>query len=137
MPTDQAARVFTAADSEPECRAGTIAVIWYGDYRHQQAFVRSGASTGNWYPLGNEFGKIRTVDDERPYVERTFGSERWQQPGGTVPTHPTWYDLTRLGPVTILVPADNAAYRLGWADGRRRLSEQFDELRDQEDGPDV
>lgn len=126
--------VLTAADPEPDLNPGTIVVVHYGDYRRQQAFVVSGANIGNLYPLGGEFDKIKQVDDPRDYMTKTFGHERWQQPAGTVPLHPTWRDVVALGPVTILFAAPQDIYRQGWDDGRKDLVGQIEALA--EEGPD-
>jgi hypothetical protein len=113
-------QVFRNGDPEPEVSGGTIAVVHYGDYRTQEVWVASGASIGNWYPLGGEFWCV---------------ADRRRMPPGVTKQHPTWDDVTARGPVTLVVAAPREAYRQGWADGRRRLLEQVEELRDAEDQP--
>ena len=54
MATVDGRQVFTAADPEPDVRPGTIAVVYFGDYRAQEAWVASGSNIGAWYPLGSE-----------------------------------------------------------------------------------
>lgn len=106
-------KVYRAGDPEPEVSGGAIVVVNYGDYRSQEVWVASGANVGNWYPLGSEF--------------------RVGTPHGVTKTHPTWDDVTARGPVTLLVATPAEAYQQGWADGRRRLLEQVEELHDAED----
>jgi len=129
-------KVFGPSDPEPDVRSGAIVAVHYGDYRLQEIWVQSGANIGNWYPLGGEFGRPKVVEDDRPYHVRMMGNERWVQPPGTIPLHPRWEDITARGPVTLLVPGDQAMYVAGWADGRNRLLEQIDGLREDEDGID-
>ena len=103
------AKTFTADDPEPDVRPGTIAVVNYGDYRAQEAWVASGSNLGAWYPLGSEY--------------------RYTLPGVTK-QHPTWRDVVARGPVTLLVPASRDAYELGWVTGRRDLVEQMERVVD-------
>jgi hypothetical protein len=107
---ETAVQVFTKGDPEPLVHGGTLAVVNYGDYRSQEVWVASGVNIGNWFPLGGEFGYSATPD------------------------FPTWDDVTARGPVTLVVAASRETYRQGWADGRQRLLEQIEELRDTEDG---
>lgn len=124
--------VFTATDTEPDLGPGSLVAVWHGDYRRQQVFVASGTNIGNWYPLGGESGRIKTVDDPRSYAEQVCSREPWRQPPGTVPTHPVWRDLTALGPVTVLFADGRDSYRQGWADGRRHLLGQIETLSEDE-----
>ena len=132
------AKVFTAADPEPDYHGGTVVAIHWGDYRRQEIWVASGANIGNWYPLGGEFGRPKMWVDPRSELERLahYPHRDTSGPGpGEVPLHPVWSDLVARGPVTLLVPAQADTYAAGWADGRRRLLEQIEELRDEEDVP--
>jgi hypothetical protein len=123
-------------DDEPQQSGAVVAVNW-GDYRNQQIFVSSGANIGNWYCLGGEFGRIETVEDNRSYYEKTFGTSRWEQPAGTLPLHPTWSDLLKLGPVTLLVPAGDGAYRAGWKAGRRAFWSEMEDHVDDEPAEEI
>ncbi len=125
-----ATKTLGPADEPQE--SGVIVVVHHGDYRRQEVWVRSGANIGNWYPLGGEFGQPKVVEDDRPYMEKTFGASRWVQPEGTIPLHPTWYDVLARGPVTLLVPADAAAYVAGWRAGRRDLWQGMEELAEED-----
>lgn len=109
------AKVFHHGDPEPEVRPGAIAVVHYGDYRQQEVWVQSGANIGNWYPLGGEFWTVW---------------DRQRMPPGVTKTHPTWDDVTARGPVTLVTPTSEDGYRQGWIDGRKRLAEQIEELRE-------
>ncbi|EFC80900.1 hypothetical protein [Parafrankia sp. EUN1f] len=117
MPDAITMQVFTAGDPEPAAGSGALAVVHYGDYRRQEVWVRSGANIGAWYPLGGEFWIMW---------------DRKRMPPGATKQHPTWDDVTARGPVTLVVAAPRDAYRQGWADGRRRLLDQVEELRDAE-----
>jgi hypothetical protein len=108
---------FVAGDPEPEVPPGTLAVVNQGDYRYQEVWVASGSNIGNWYPLGGE----HWVMWRRGHI-----------PAGVTKQYPTWDDVTARGPVTLMVPSSAAAYRQGWADGRARLLEQIEDLRDAE-----
>jgi hypothetical protein len=130
-----APKVFTVGDPEPDCSPGTVAAVRYADYRRQEIWVSSGANIGNWYPLGGEFGIPKVAEDPRTPMEKLISRDRWRQPPGTVPLHPHWEDIVARGPVTLLVPGQADAYATGWADGRARLFQQMDELRDEEDTP--
>ena len=110
-------RVLGPAD-EPQGPGAIVAVNW-GDYRSQQIFVNSGASIGNWYCLGGEFGRVEVVADPRTALDRL--RSRWTQPPGTIPPHPTWSDVLTLGPVTLLASGGADTYRAGWLAGRRDL----------------
>jgi hypothetical protein len=131
-----APKVYTAGDPEPQYGPGAVFAVFWGDYRRQEIWVASGANIGNLYPLGGEFGVPKVVEDPRDDFERGLHSrDRWVQPPGTVPLHPTWSDLVARGPVVMLVPGQADAYAAGWATGRQRLLEQIEELRDEEDEP--
>jgi hypothetical protein len=123
-------------DDEPQGSGAVVAVHW-GDYRRQEIWVASGANIGNWYCLGGEFrvGGPPAVDDPRPYHEKTFSREYWVQPPGTVPVQPTWEDVVKRGPVVLLTPGQDGVYAAGWEAGRRRMLEQIETLRDDEDVP--
>lgn len=97
-------------EDEPQ-QSGAVVAVNYGDYRRQELWQSSGANIGNWYCLGNEFGVPR-------------------HDGHTLPVHPTWSDVLARGPVTLLSPGDEATYATGWANGRRRMVEQIEELSD-------
>lgn len=112
-------KLFSQVDPEPEVRPGTLAVVNPGDYRIQEVWVASGANIGNWYPLGGEFWAV--------------GDHKRMPAGITTSGHPVWADLTARGPVTLMVAAPGDAYRQGWNDGRRRLLEQIEGLKDDED----
>lgn len=117
VPGTEPAKVFRSGDSEPEVMGGAIAVVNYGDYRHQEVWVASGANIGNWYPLGSEFWAVWS---------------RQAMPPGVTKAHPTWDDVTARGPVTLVVAAAQESYRRGWASGRKRLLEQIEFLEDDE-----
>jgi hypothetical protein len=123
-------------DDEPQDSGAVVAVHW-GDYRRQEVWVSSGANIGNWYCLGGEFrvGGPPSVDDPRPYAEKMISREYWTQPPGTVPVQPVWDDVLKRGPVVLLTPGDEAVHTAGWVAGRRRLLEQIETLRDDEDVP--
>lgn len=125
-----APKVFTAADPWPDFGPGTVVAVNYGDYRTQEVWVASGPNVGNWYPLGGEFGRgPKVAEDPRTPLQKV-----WHPPPGTIPLHPHWADVVARGPVTLLVAAQDAAYTAGWRNGRRRLYEQVESLRDEEDG---
>jgi hypothetical protein len=111
-------KIFAKGDPEPEVSGGTIAVVNYGDYRSQEVWVASGANIGNWYPLGGEFWAVW---------------DRKRMPPGVTKEQPTWDDVTARGPVTLVAAMSHEAYQQGWTDGRRRLLEQVEDLRDEED----
>lgn len=117
---EETAKVFGPDDPEPEVRGGTLAVVHLGDYRRQEVWVASGANIGNWYPLGGEFWVVW---------------DRQRMPTGVTNPDPTWHDVVARGPVTLVVGAQDQAYTQGWRDGRQRLLEQVDDLRDDEDTP--
>ncbi len=98
-------RLLGPADEPQE--SGALVVVHLGDYRRQEVWVSSGANIGNWYPLGGEFWV--TWDRKR-------------MPAGVTKTHPTWDDVLARGPVTLLVPAGDAAYVAGWRAGRSALA---------------
>lgn len=112
----------TGAGGEDEPHdSGAIAVTWLGDYRYQCVWVRSGANIGNWYPLGNEFGRPQTWADPRNELERmTSPAPEGRAPRNMVPLHPEWADLLDRGPVTVLAATNQKAYERGWAAGVRK-----------------
>jgi hypothetical protein len=106
-------------EDEPQA-SGAVAATDYGDYRKQVIWVRSGADPGNWYPLGNEFGRPKVWDDNVPsHIWAASGKTLPQRPPGTVTLHPTWDDVLAWGPVTVLVPGGGGDYALGWRSGVR------------------
>jgi hypothetical protein len=96
-------------DDEPQ-EAGALVAVHAGDYRKQEVWVRSGANIGQWYPLGGESWVV-------------WNRER--MPPGVTKAHPHWEDVLARGPVTLLVAADEGAYRLGWRNGRHAMYEQI------------
>lgn len=116
----QAVKTFTPNDPEPDCPPGTLAVVNQGDYRTQEVWVASGSNIGAWYPLGGEHWVVW---------------DRKRMPAGVTKDHPRWEDITDRGPVTLMVATSAAAYGQGWADGRARLLEQIENLKDAEDRP--
>ena len=96
-------------EDEPQ-QSGAVVAVNYGDYRHIECWIRSGANIGCWYPLGGEFGLPRGV-----------------------PPHPHWEDVLARGPVTLLAASRDESYASGWANGRRRLLEQIEALSEEED----
>ena len=118
-------------EDEPQ-QSGAVVAVNYGDYREQEIWVRSGSNIGNWYCLGGEFGRPRPWDDPRTDMQRLVtwrGPEPKPGPGEIV-RHPHWDDILARGPVTLLFPGDEGAYKTGWANGRRRLREQIEEMDD-------
>jgi len=107
---------------EPQDSGAVVAVHW-GDYRRQECWVRSGPNVGNWYPLGSEFGQPRVWDDPRNSLEKLADPKPPPRPAGTIPQHPDWSDVLARGPVTLLVPADDSAYRAGWSAGRHSMAQ--------------
>lgn len=99
--------------NEPQY-SGAVVAVNYGEYHDQEIWVRSGANIGAWYLLGGEWG--RRIDDGIPRP----------------PQHPHWEDVLRRGPVTLLVPGDQASYREGWKAGRRLLAQQVEYVSDDE-----
>lgn len=119
-------------DDEPR-HSGAVVAVHYGDYRQQEIFVRSGASIGNWYCLGGEFGRPRPWDDPRTELGRRIDRGPAPKPGpNEIPRHPRWEDVLARGPVTLLVAGEKEAYASGWANGRRRLVEQIETLSEEE-----
>ena len=123
-------------DDEPQ-GSGAIVAVHYGDYRRQEIWVSSGANIGNWYCLGGEFrvGGPPTAEDRRSYAERMTSREHWVQPPGTIPLQPVWTDVLGRGPVVLLAAGQDDVYAAGWEAGRRRMLEQIEDLRDDEDVP--
>lgn len=125
----------TSADygDEPQT-SGAIVAVHYGDYRQQEIWVRSGTNIGNWYCLGGEFGRPKPWDDPRSFTERIG---RWgpgpEPPPGHVRRHPTWEDILKRGPVTVLTATDQESYRNGWRNGRRRMTEQIEQVADDDE----
>jgi hypothetical protein len=108
-------------EDEPQ-DSGAVVVVHYGDYRRQEVWVSSGANVGNWYCLGGEFGRPKVWIDQRTPMEKMMrtgydGPEPGPGPG-EIPLHPDWSDVLARGPVTMLVPGDDEAYRQGWRNGR-------------------
>lgn len=114
-------------NDEPQESGAVVAVHW-GDYRRQELYVRSGANIGAWYPLGGEFGQPKVAEDPRTPMEKMTSREYWQQPPGTIPLHPDWYDVLKRGPVTLLVPGDRDSYLRGWRAGRRDLWQAMEDV---------
>lgn len=108
------------ADDEPQ-ESGAVVALWWGDYRRQEIWVRSGANIGNWYCLGGEFGTPKVWDPPHDALRLISRSPMPERPAGTVPLHPDWWFLVQRGPVTLLSPGDEATYRAGWSAGRRDL----------------
>lgn len=115
---------------EPQ-NSGAVVAVHFGDYREQEIWVRSGSNIGNWYCLGGEFGRPRVWIDERNSLELL--TRRGPEPGpgpGEIRQHPHWEDVLARGPVTLLSAGSQEAYEVGWANGRRRMVEQMEELSD-------
>ena len=112
MPTTlTAAKVLTKDDPEPDARPGTLAVVNYGEYREQEVWVASGSNIGAWYPLGGEHWVVW---------------DRKRMPAGVTKDNPVWHDVVARGPVVLVVPAAEDAYRQGWDDGRRDLYDRIE-----------
>lgn len=121
-----------AAD-EPQV-SGALVLAWPGDYRYQQVWVGSGANIGNWYCLGNEFGRPHAWDaPKRDVWERGPVPKR---SAGTVPSQPAWEDVLRSGPVVLLTFGWQSAYRQGWRNGRRDLASAIESLAEDDSGSD-
>jgi hypothetical protein len=103
-------------NDEPQ-ESGAVVAVFLGDYRRQEIWVASGASIGNWYPLGGEFWVVWN---------------RHRMPPGVTKEHPVWADVLARGPVTLLVSAEQDAYLSGWRAGRRVLHEQMEEISHQD-----
>jgi|SRR5882724_9185550 len=108
---------------EPQ-QSGAVVAVHFGEYRDQELWVSSGANIGNWYPLGGEFWVVW---------------DRKRMPSGVTMQHPTWSDVLARGPVTLLVPAGEEAYRQGWRAGRRDLWQAMEEVAEEDPSevPDV
>lgn len=113
-------------DDEPQGSGAVVAVHW-GNYRLQEVWVASGANIGNWYCLGGEFGAPRVWDAPRPAIPGFPREATPPRPAGTVPQHPHFDDILARGPVILLVPGDDAAYRAGWKAGRKALWDDMEE----------
>jgi hypothetical protein len=117
-------------NDEPQ-HSGAIVAVHYGDYRSQECWIRSGSNIGNWFCLGGEFGRPRVWVDPRSYAEKLQANLRdpGPRPGpGEVPQYPCWSDVLARGPVTLLSAGEQDTYAAGWANGRRRMAEQVEEL---------
>lgn len=90
---------------EPQ-QSGAVVAVHFGDYRRQEIWVSSGSNVGNWYPLGGEFWVVW---------------DRRRMPAGVTKEHPVWSDVLARGPVVLLLPAGDEAYRHGWRAGRLNL----------------
>lgn len=121
-------------DDEPR-NAGAVVAVHYGDYRRQEIWLNSGIMGGTWYALGGEGHRPEVVRDPRTELKKLYGGSRFIQPPGTIPPYPEWEDVLARGPVVLLVPGQDEAHAAGWEAGRRRLLEQIEELRDDEDVP--
>lgn len=120
-------------EDEPQ-QSGAVVAVHCGDYHRQEIWVRSGANIGNWYPLGGEFGRPKPWVDPRNELEKLAARGPAPRPGpNEVPRHPHWEDVLARGPVTLLVASPQESYAAGWANGRRRLVEQIQELSDEEE----
>lgn len=119
-------RLLGEAD-EPQ-GSGAVVAVHFGDYRLQEIWVRSGANIGNWYCLGGEFGTPKVAYDRRTEFQKMTSRETWRQPDGTIPLHPTWYDVLTRGPVTLLVPGDDDTYTAGWRAGRKAMHDEMESL---------
>jgi len=123
---------FLGPYDEPQ-NSGAVVAVNYGDYDRLEVWVRSGANIGAWYCLGNEFGQPKVWIDPRPTMWTWDRSAPPPRPGpGEVPQHPHWEDVLARGPVTLLVPGDQDAYRAGWRNGRRRMVEQMETVAEDE-----
>jgi len=121
---------------EPQSN-GTPVIVWPGDYRRQEVWVASGANIGNWYCLGNEFGRPRTWEDPRTYAETVMSLKPApRMPAHLIPMHPVWSDVLDRGPVFLLSHDNTTAYRTGWRNGRRRLYEEIESLAEDDTGAD-
>lgn len=119
---------------EPQ-NSGAVVVVYYGDYRRQEIWVRSGANIGNWYCLGGEFGQPKVWRGPQASFEKLTLSSRSRTPRpgpDEVPFHPHWEDILARGPVTLLTAANGESYRTGWRNGRRRMAEQMEAISDDE-----
>jgi hypothetical protein len=110
---------------------GAVVAVNYGDYRSQELWICSGSSIGNWWCLGGEYGRPRAWIDQRTEMEKML--HRGPKPGpgpDEVPQYPHWEDVLARGPVTLLSAGEQDTYAAGWANGRRRMLEQMEELGD-------
>lgn len=122
--------VLLGPADEPQ-HSGALVAVHYGDYRLQECWVRSGSDIGNWYCLGNEYGRPRVWVDPRSEMEKLIDRGPAPRPGpGEVPLHPHWEDVLARGPVTLLTAGDGEAYRAGWRNGRRAMVEQMEAVAD-------
>ena len=127
------ADLLLGLDDEPQHSGAVVAVHW-GDYRRVEYWIRSGAMIGNWFCLGNEFGRPRPWDDPRSEFDKLGWIGPVPKPGpDEVPRYPHWEDVLARGPVTLLVPGNQDAYRDGWRNGRRRMVEQMETVADDDD----
>lgn len=117
---------------EPQ-ESGAVVAVHYGDYRRQEIWVRSGANTSNWYPLGGEFGRPQVWIDTRNELEKLTHLRRGIRVGpgpNEVPLHPQWSDVLARGPVTLLTPGNREMYIQGWRAGRRDLCRAMEAVAD-------
>lgn len=123
-------------DDEPR-DSGALVLVWAGDYRRQEVWVASGANIGNWYCLGNEFGRPKVWDPPRdPIIDLLRRDPPPPRPAGTIPLQPDWYNVLERGPVSLLGHDNVTAYRTGWRNGRRRLHEEIESLAEDDSGAD-
>jgi hypothetical protein len=103
---------------------GALVIVWPGNYRRQETWTASGANIGNWYCLGNEFGRPRIWQPPtNPIIDLLpHRGPVPQCPPGMVPLHPDWSDVLKRGPVFLLSHDNVTAYRTGWRNGRPRPS---------------
>ena len=113
---------------------GAVVAVNYGDYRTQEIWISSGSFIGNWWCLGGEWGRPKVWMDQRTEMDKLLGRRELQsRPGpGEIPEYPRWEDVLRRGPVTLLVPGNQATYREGWKAGRRRMVEEMETISDDE-----
>jgi hypothetical protein len=121
----------TLGPSDEPQYPGAIVAVHYGDCRSQEAWIRSSASVGNWYCLGGAFGTPHVWIDDRTPLEKVGHRGPEPRPGpGEIPQHPHWEDVLARGPVTLLSAGEKDTYAAGWANGRRRMVEQMEEVVD-------
>lgn len=124
-------------DDEPRSN-GALVLVWAGDYRRQEVWTASGANIGNWYCLGNEFGRPKVWDPEppMPLLDLIGSRPKPVMPAGMIPLQPDWDDVLKRGPVSLLGHDNVTAYRAGWRNGRRRLYEEIESLAEDDSGAD-
>src|SRR4051812_22412669 len=105
---------FLDTHDEPQGSGAIVAVNW-GDYRTVEFWMRSGASVGNWFCLGGEWGRPKVWVDPRTELEKIGSRHPAPRPGpDEIPQYPHWEDVLARGPVTLLVPGEMDACRAGW-----------------------